>query len=474
MLLTVVRSAVLGIVLGGAMLLAGRRGQVPRSQSGPLAMLLFVAFGVVPALQALESYRDLRSFTPGDMLYQGPAARYEVWLRRKKLVATWVLVACVLCVAACQAKIDRTVWTWGTSVEAAGLVKPLPRGQSWRLLTCALLHGGILHLAVNLFALGVLGRWVEAHSRRVFLPSIFLATALVGSVASLTLAPHVKYSVGASGGLMGLIGFLTVMGHRRRHVLPDGFLRMMLVNIGMVFLLGLMARQVVDNACHFGGLVGGLALGLIIFRKPLSKFPGPLAVFLGVGSTLLLFATTLLAAGLILRAGGLVAVASTPPALVPTGPGLWDAAGRFRAAYDIPDTFRVTAGGLNAQPAAGGGPVVAQMVGAFLRPGFFAFQFARVDRFGLEYETRTVRVNVSPNGPEGPVLISPADAYWTAYPQGIVKARPSSAALIEWADQTPLPVPDGWRLVTVKFSPDTPSQSRGGLLLPQTMPTTRP
>ena len=71
------------------------------------------------------------------------------------------------------------------SIWSCVFIKPLPQGQWWRLLTCALMHGGWLHLAVNFSSLLILGRWMEAHTRSSYLPLVFVVSALVGSFAFL-------------------------------------------------------------------------------------------------------------------------------------------------------------------------------------------------------------------------------------------------------------------------------------------------
>jgi membrane associated rhomboid family serine protease len=62
---------------------------------------------------------------------------------------------------------------------------------------------------------------------------------------------------------MGLVGFLAVLGYRRRRVLPRGFMKSISLSIALTAGAGLVAYQLVDNAAHFGGLIGGVILGFI-------------------------------------------------------------------------------------------------------------------------------------------------------------------------------------------------------------------
>jgi membrane associated rhomboid family serine protease len=74
-------------------------------------------------------------------------------------------------------------------------------------------------------------------------------------------------SVGASGGIMGLVGFLAVIGYRRKEVLPAGFFKSILINICFIGVIGLVGFAVIDNAAHLGGLVAGVVCGVVFINK---------------------------------------------------------------------------------------------------------------------------------------------------------------------------------------------------------------
>ncbi len=167
------------------------------------------------------------------------------------------------------------------AIQAAGLVKPAIRnGQLWRVITAPLLHANYLHIWMNGLALFSVGRIVEVHSRREYLPLTFFLSALVGSLASIVFYPQTT-SVGASGGIMGVIGFLLVLSYKRREVMPPGFSRSILVSIAATAVMGLVAYSVIDNAAHLGGLIAGVLLALIVSLRPAdsptSRFVGYLA-----------------------------------------------------------------------------------------------------------------------------------------------------------------------------------------------------
>jgi membrane associated rhomboid family serine protease len=136
-------------------------------------------------------------------------------------------------------------------------------GAWWLLLTCALMHGGLVHLLFNFSALRTLGRAMEWRGPRGWVPVVFLLSSLASSVASL-LIPPVTLSVGASGGLMGMFGFLLVMAHRRKQHMPPGFLRALLINVALIAGMGVVLYQYVDNAAHLGGIIAGAAIGFFV------------------------------------------------------------------------------------------------------------------------------------------------------------------------------------------------------------------
>ncbi|KAK3236866.1 hypothetical protein CYMTET_53020, partial [Cymbomonas tetramitiformis] len=79
-------------------------------------------------------------------------------------------------------------------------------GEYWRLFSANFLHAGVLHLALNCFALGQLGPQVEGAFGSARFAFIYLSAGLSGSLASFLLSDDI--TVGASGALFGLLGAL--------------------------------------------------------------------------------------------------------------------------------------------------------------------------------------------------------------------------------------------------------------------------
>jgi membrane associated rhomboid family serine protease len=143
------------------------------------------------------------------------------------------------------------------------------RGEVWRLLTAGLVHGSVLHLALNGMFLSNLGGFFErlAGPRRML--AVLWGGVLAGSLASFALNPHP--SVGISGGLFAIVGAILAAGLRLRRTLPPPARRMLVRAPVEIIVLNLalgLALPIVDNTAHVGGLVSGVLLGLALGVRP--------------------------------------------------------------------------------------------------------------------------------------------------------------------------------------------------------------
>ena len=160
------------------------------------------------------------------------------------------------------------------SAFVAGFYKPffIQYHEYWRILTGATIHGGVLHIAMNGYALLLFGRLVEMLSNRAHLAIVFLLSCIGGGLLSLYFIPD-GVSVGASGGIVGLLGYITVYAFRRRQFISPQFRKSLLINIGFLFFFGLVLINVVDNYGHLGGLITGSIYALI--QIPSDEYKDP-------------------------------------------------------------------------------------------------------------------------------------------------------------------------------------------------------
>ena len=151
---------------------------------------------------------------------------------------------------------------WGLGANVPGLVF---NGEIWRLLTSVFLHGGILHLLFNSWALLTVGPLMEEIYGPRRLLMMYVSTGVAASLVSdLWRAGGNPWStgIGASGAICGLIGAAAAWGWRRGGSVGEGIKGQMVQWAIYVLVAGFLFRF--DNAAHFGGLVSGGLLGLVL------------------------------------------------------------------------------------------------------------------------------------------------------------------------------------------------------------------
>ena len=223
---------------------------------------LFFIIGVVGLAGGAWEYYRANSLTEEDLRKYKAAQEFARTVEKTALTYTKAVLGCLIAVAIFQLLAGEE-----KSIRAAGLVKDAVRGgEIWRLATCATLHVNFMHIWMNSQSLLGFGKLIESLTDRAYLPLVFLPSAACGSVFSLVLMPETT-SVGASGGLMGLVGFLAVLGYRRKEMLPEGFFKSILVNICFIGVIGLAGFAIIDNAAHLGGLAAGVACGQLLIGK---------------------------------------------------------------------------------------------------------------------------------------------------------------------------------------------------------------
>ncbi|MDO8483314.1 MAG: rhomboid family intramembrane serine protease, partial [Candidatus Limnocylindrales bacterium] len=134
--------------------------------------------------------------------------------------------------------------------ELLWLDKPaVAAGEYWRLWTVTLLHGDLLHLLFNMYALWLAGPIVERWYGRIRFLAFYFACAAGGSAASFVFGGDVP-AVGASGAIFGLFGILLAAG--RLHHPVDRQSRALVGQLGMLILInlafGFASGGSIDNA----------------------------------------------------------------------------------------------------------------------------------------------------------------------------------------------------------------------------------
>jgi len=130
------------------------------------------------------------------------------------------------------------------------------QGELWRLFTPVFLHGSILHVAFNMYALYILGPRLERYYGHWRFLALYLLSGFGGNVFSMmfTEAP----SLGSSTAIFGLIGAQGIFYYHNRKIFGTAFRQALngIITIAVVnLIIGLSPG--IDNWGHIGGLLGG-------------------------------------------------------------------------------------------------------------------------------------------------------------------------------------------------------------------------
>lgn len=134
-------------------------------------------------------------------------------------------------------------------------------GEWWRVVTGGFLHAGILHLALNMYALWILGSQLEHVLGRARFVALYGTSLLAGAFAVLLLDPT-DWTVGASGAIFGMFGVAFVF-QRSAGIDPwrSGVGALILINLVFTFTI-----PGISVGGHIGGLIGGALTALLIFE----------------------------------------------------------------------------------------------------------------------------------------------------------------------------------------------------------------
>lgn len=159
---------------------------------------------------------------------------------------------------------ERRLWLIGGPVFDPVLMEQVgvADGESYRLLTAAFLHGGLLHLALNMYALYLFGPPLEGALGRVRFIALYFVSALGGSAVSYAFSNPAQPSVGASGAIFGLLGAFLVVSRRMGRD-TTGVLILLAIN----FVYGLLVPRI-DWHAHLGGLITGVLTAVAFAYAP--------------------------------------------------------------------------------------------------------------------------------------------------------------------------------------------------------------
>lgn len=136
--------------------------------------------------------------------------------------------------------------------------------QLWRLFTCIFIHGGIIHLICNTISLLQLGILIESKYGRQNFLFIYILSGIGASIMSAMINMIFSrdiISIGASGAICGLLGFLfgKLKGNIKNSIISLFFIIIPFIIVGI-------SGGNVDNIAHFGGIISGFLIGRLFVK----------------------------------------------------------------------------------------------------------------------------------------------------------------------------------------------------------------
>lgn len=136
-------------------------------------------------------------------------------------------------------------------------------GEWYRLVTATFLHGGLLHLGLNMYMLWIFGTQLESLMGRARFFGLYVVSGLGGSAMSYAFAANGQQSLGASGAIFGVFGAYIVVARRLGRDISQLWLL-----LGINVVIGFLPNFNIDWRAHAGGLLAGAVIGAVSAYAP--------------------------------------------------------------------------------------------------------------------------------------------------------------------------------------------------------------
>lgn len=186
----------------------------------------------------------------------------------KDNLVTYLLIAINVLIYLLTAIISRNIYdidSYTLLVFGAKVNELINNGQPWRLITSTFLHGGLAHIAFNMYALKIIGSEVEYVYGKVKYIGIYLISAVGAGLFSYIFNAD-SISVGASGAIFGLFGAMLIFGVKNKNKIGKQYVINLFKVIVINIIIGVTISNI-DNSAHIGGLIFGVISALILKNK---------------------------------------------------------------------------------------------------------------------------------------------------------------------------------------------------------------
>jgi rhomboid protease GluP len=183
--------------------------------------------------------------------------RVAIKLPEDKPVVTYTIMVITIAVFALQFISESVIGYDLLALYGMKVNELIAQGEFWRLFTPMLLHGSIMHIGFNMYALYLFGRRLERYFGHWRFLALYLISGFAGNVISMMFTE--SPSLGASTAVFGLLGAQGIFIYQNRALFGNqtGQALQSIVLVAAVnLLIGLSPG--IDNWGHIGGLVAGL------------------------------------------------------------------------------------------------------------------------------------------------------------------------------------------------------------------------
>ena len=133
-------------------------------------------------------------------------------------------------------------------------------GKFYVLFTSMFIHGNLIHLLFNMYALYIIGPQVESFYGKIKYLAIYFGSGILGALLSDIFLQN-SISVGASGAIFGLLSSIVYFGYHYRAYLDNVIRSQIMPLIIFNIFLGIVIPNI-DTFCHIGGLIGGVLVSM--------------------------------------------------------------------------------------------------------------------------------------------------------------------------------------------------------------------
>ncbi len=140
----------------------------------------------------------------------------------------------------------------------------ISEGEWWRFITPMFLHGGLLHILFNMFALYLFGPELEKLTGKIRFLTIYFMAGLFGTIITYLIQDQMYSHVGASGAIYGIFGAFGALVYYARNTMPQ--LKQIILPIIVISVIMTFLTPNINITAHLTGLAVGFLIGLSYFH----------------------------------------------------------------------------------------------------------------------------------------------------------------------------------------------------------------